>query len=268
MRNLLFSLAIFFSSSLLWAQAQINTVPFQISHIATDSLFNSKQSIHIIAIPWPMPEDYSLDLVYVPDTLIRTSAMAEQHQALVAINAGFFDMRQGGSVTYLEIEDEVLSYSKDTEETRLQPNYLLNGALVFQKNDSIRIEKAIPDRKYENSQEEAHVLVTGPLLLQKGQATSLPDNAFSNNRHPRTCVCTLEGQLIWVVADGRSPQAYGLSLPELQEFLLSLGCEEAINLDGGGSTTFWLAEKGIQNRPSDRTGERPVSSIYIIRKKD
>jgi exopolysaccharide biosynthesis protein len=43
-----------------------------------------------------------------------------------------------------------------------------------------------------------------------------------------------------------------------------LKCTDAINLDGGGSTTMWLKNKGIVNHPSDREGERPVSDAFLI----
>jgi len=49
--------------------------------------------------------------------------------------------------------------------------------------------------------------------------------------------------------------------------LLKLGCVDAINLDGGGSTTMWIHQKGIVNFPSDKTGERPVSNALLIIKK-
>ena len=46
-----------------------------------------------------------------------------------------------------------------------------------------------------------------------------------------------------------------------------LGCVDAINLDGGGSTTLWLKGKGIVNFPSDETGERPVANVFLIMEK-
>jgi exopolysaccharide biosynthesis protein len=52
----------------------------------------------------------------------------------------------------------------------------------------------------------------------------------------------------------------------LQEFLVSQNCIEAINLDGGGSTTMWLQDKGIVNYPSDKTGERKVANAFIIKR--
>lgn len=62
-----------------------------------------------------------------------------------------------------------------------------------------------------------------------------------------------------------------MSLKEVQQFLLRLTCKDAINLDGGGSTTLWINDgntKGIMNKPSDKEGERPVANILLIKKND
>jgi exopolysaccharide biosynthesis protein len=55
----------------------------------------------------------------------------------------------------------------------------------------------------------------------------------------------------------------GISLPGLAELLLEFGAIEAINLDGGGSTTMVVKSKTV-NHPSDQTGERPVSDAVLV----
>jgi len=54
-----------------------------------------------------------------------------------------------------------------------------------------------------------------------------------------------------------------MTLNELSEFMLFLGCYNALNLDGGGSTTLVINDK-IINYPSDLTGERPVGNALLI----
>ena len=68
-----------------------------------------------------------------------------------------------------------------------------------------------------------------------------------------------------ITVDGRSEDAAGMSLYELQAFLQTKDCLEAINLDGGGSTTMWVKDKGVVNHPSDKTGERKVANVIIIK---
>ncbi len=58
-----------------------------------------------------------------------------------------------------------------------------------------------------------------------------------------------------------------MSLIEAQQFLQDIGCVDAINLDGGGSTTMWTKEKGVVNFPSDKSGERSVSNALLIMNK-
>lgn len=58
-----------------------------------------------------------------------------------------------------------------------------------------------------------------------------------------------------------------MNLLELQKYLLSLGCKDAINLDGGGSSTMWINNKGVVNLPSDKNGERSVANILMIIRK-
>jgi hypothetical protein len=89
---------------------------------------------------------------------------------------------------------------------------------------------------------------------------------FVEGRHPRTAVgIRPDGKWVFVVADGRRPDfSIGMTLAELAELMLSLGCAEALNLDGGGSSTFYLYGR-VMNLPSDLTGERPVSDAILVK---
>ncbi|MCP4725191.1 MAG: phosphodiester glycosidase family protein, partial [bacterium] len=63
---------------------------------------------------------------------------------------------------------------------------------------------------------------------------------FVEDRHPRTAIGYNDEFIFLITVDGRRPgHSIGMSLYELSEFMLELGCEEAMNLDGGGSTTMW-----------------------------
>ena len=57
-----------------------------------------------------------------------------------------------------------------------------------------------------------------------------------------------------------------MTLPELARLMIELGASDAINLDGGGSTTM-VVEGKVMNKPSDATGERPVSDAIVVRVK-
>jgi len=94
---------------------------------------------------------------------------------------------------------------------------------------------------------------------------ALIGSKFVKERHPRTCICETRDSHLLLTIDGRQPTAKGMSLLEVQDFLLAQKCITAINLDGGGSTTMWLKEKGIVNKPSDFFGERKVANAILIK---
>ena len=113
----------------------------------------------------------------------------------------------------------------------------------------------------------------GPLLLRDGIAlgTEQADTEgfagdFSRGRHPRTALgVRKDGSIVLVTVDGRQPLiSVGMTIPELSVLMAEWGCREAINLDGGGSTTMVAGGK-IVNHPSDAAGERPVSDALLVR---
>ncbi len=88
---------------------------------------------------------------------------------------------------------------------------------------------------------------------------------FAENRHPRTMIGTSPDNTIWLVTvDGRQPErSVGMSLVELRALARRLGLVNALNLDGGGSTTMWVQGQ-VMNRPSDPTGPRMVSDALLV----
>jgi hypothetical protein len=117
---------------------------------------------------------------------------------------------------------------------------------------------------------ETQVVGGFPLLLESGvrigdlEVTERP--SFAAERHPRTAVGFDEDEpLLWlVVVDGRQPgYSVGMSLPELAGLFESLGVEDAVNLDGGGSTVMVLRGEAVSS-PSDAEGERPVANALGI----
>jgi len=235
--------------------------------IETDSLFDSPQRINLLIVPKAYPYKYKLEFAYQTSELSRTSQIAQNWNALAAINGGFFDMDSGGSVSYFEIDDSVINRSKSPGIKWAVPDSLTNGAIILYKNHILEIDSANLHQCYEDSKLEAFVMVSGPLLIKDAILQDLPDMKFTNNRHPRTCLGINEESFLFVTIDGRSETAAGMNLFEVQNFLLDLGCQDAINLDGGGSTSMWIKDKGLVNMPSDKTGERSVANALIVLEK-
>lgn len=109
----------------------------------------------------------------------------------------------------------------------------------------------------------------GPQLIRNGRVeiTNVQEQippAFVNDLHPRTAIAKLKsGHVLLVTVDGRQAASIGMSLNMLAELLIEFGAVEAINLDGGGSTTMVITNK-LVNKPSDAAGERPVSDAILV----
>jgi exopolysaccharide biosynthesis protein len=235
--------------------------------IKTDSLFDSDQVISLLIYPQKAFKKYKLEFAYNQLHLLKTSTFGVDNNAIASINGSFFDVDSGGSVTYLEINDSVISTTRSSDLKWAKADSLIDGVVIITKTDSLLIQFAKSDSFYETSKKEAAVMLSGPLLLLNSQKVKLPKMEFVTKRHPRTFLCTDNGSIIFVTVDGRSEEGDGMTLIEAQNYLLNLGCDDAINLDGGGSTTMWIKEKGIVNHPSDKEGERPVANALLIIKK-
>jgi len=232
---------------------------------AQTTVFGSPQSIHILEIK-PTKRN-RLAIGFCVDTLITTSSLCNQANAIAGVNASFFDMKNGGSVDYMRVDGKMIHEGSIAARA--------NAALVFQKknvsivkqpqgNDSLWAHKLVGD----------NIMVTGPFLVDRGIMENL-QNSSDAPRHPRTCIATRFNETILLVTvDGRHDgKAAGMSLYELAFFLKILGAKQAANLDGGGSTTMFIKNKGrngVVNYPSDNQkfdheGERKVANIVYIK---
>ncbi len=111
-----------------------------------------------------------------------------------------------------------------------------------------------------------------PTLVKNGQVNVTYDQEIMwgsgvgyDNRDPRTAVgYTADNKVIMIVADGRQVNSEGVGLPELAQIMINLGCVEAINLDGGGSSQMAVKNQYVSN-PSEL---RAVPTILTVTHKD
>ncbi len=119
--------------------------------------------------------------------------------------------------------------------------------------------------------ESADHVVNGAGLLRRGgvaitnwDVEKLSGTAFVQSRHPRTMVGVDRNGFVWLaVVDGRQETSVGMSFAELQRLADRLELTDALNLDGGGSSTMVVRGK-IVNRPSDAAGPRAVSDAIGV----
>lgn len=112
----------------------------------------------------------------------------------------------------------------------------------------------------------------GPVLKLKPKQASSPGIQFRshiNMQHARAGICkTKKGDHLLVMVEGRQKQAEGLRMAQFGRFLKSLGCEEALNLDGGGTADLVTKDKQAHFvtsvTSSDPKGKRPVATAIVI----
>ena len=186
-----------------------------------------------------------------------TSDMAEEHNAILAINGDYYGFRTSGFV----IRNGVLY--RDTAQSGS------NEALVINADGSFEIV----DESGSNAQAlyDAGALQAfsfGPGLIKNGEISVTADSEVSKSKssNPRTAICMIAPlHYVFVVSDGRTSQSAGLSLLELADVMQSYGCMEAYNLDGGGSSTMVFNGEVVNNPTDGRSNdERKVSDIIYI----
>ena len=278
--------AIFASTLALCLHAQRDSLAFANGSWQTDTLdgmvlkqcrfegqqlFASNQQIFVLEIS--DTAHYTLAFAHEPRRT-KTSEMAQKHDAVAAINGSFFDMDQHFPVCYLRIDSVELGENTPGKDT-VNRKYYQYGTLCL-SHDSVFILKTDSSRHWEEALPYPDIMTAGPLLIWHDTLQYMRDDrTFVTNRHNRTAVGIRDdGTMLLLVADGRFKQAEGLSLTELQQIFRWLGCRDALNLDGGGSTTLFLNvndHQGVLNCPSDNgrfdhEGERGVSNAILIMK--
>lgn len=113
-----------------------------------------------------------------------------------------------------------------------------------------------------------HIISGGPYLVKNGEVfvdmTAQRLQAIGG-RNPRSAIgYTKENNFIFVAVDGREGSSIGMTLMELANFMQSIGCVGAINLDGGGSTVMYVNGR-VVNKPQ-QTGGIPLSNAIILSK--
>jgi exopolysaccharide biosynthesis protein len=141
-----------------------------------------------------------------------------------------------------------------------------NSTVTFETRWTSRGELPI-----ERLDQADHIINGAGLLRRRGVPVSdwsdegLSADGFINARHPRTLIGMDGRGFVWLAAvDGRQADySIGMTFADLQRLCDRLALTDALNLDGGGSTTM-VVEGRVVNRPSDPTGPRPVSDAIVV----
>lgn len=243
------------------------------------NLFDSPQTISVIKYS---PKRFKTTIVQ-PEKLTRLAATASAAGADFGVNAGYWDVRINKPSTFLVLDGKQIAVTADFEKERV------DGLVCIAKRKVVidhckAGEEAAYAAKYDN------ILASGPILIDEGRSVDheaytrgMVDNAGGKpvgafytytQRHPRTAMGTdKRGNVYLVVVDGRSKgNAEGVTIAELTKVCEWLGLRDAINLDGGGSSTMWSKSEGVvsypcRNKKFDHAGDRRVSSCIVVKSK-
>lgn len=180
-------------------------------------------------------------------SVINTSKFVSTYGVQAGINTAFFDM--GGTnkaIGYFSSDGQpYVNHSPNDGYPTIgfsQDNHYLYGI---------------------NARSQMYNATSGSnVLVENGKAVDNGSGDFSKTTHPRTAVgIDQTGRYFYmIVVDGRYSGSTGMSLATLSNYMIGLGIYHGINLDGGGSSTMVIAGKGLMNRPTGGTYQRPVAS--------
>lgn len=235
-------------------------------------IFDSVQSISVVRYP---AGKFRTSIVHAPEDLCNTTdSLARRSKARFACNGSYFNVKKLTPDTFFSLGHKVVGVSPDKE------LYRSNGVIARRCRCSRSYEIFYYDgNELETYRRKYHeALASGPVLVLDGESPDFPmERSFYYLRHPRTFVGMVRGKnprqdmIYMVVIDGRFPgQGDGASIPEMAAIARYFGCDDALNLDGGGSSTVWTDQTGVINHPYDNhqfdhAGCRKVPNILIAK---
>ena len=194
---------------------------------------------------------------YGRNVTARTSQMAKEKNAILAINGDYYGSQEAGFV----LRNGIL-YRDTAKRDREDLVIYRDGSFEIIREDEVSAQTLLEQGAYQ-------ILSFGPALVDEGaiQVTRNQEVGKAMASNPRTAIGILsEKHYVFVVSDGRTRESEGLSLYELAEFLQSLGVQTAYNLDGGGSSTMVFHGQVINTPTTNGRNEqeRSVSDIVYI----
>lgn len=169
----------------------------------------------------------------------------------------------------IAVENDEVTQIADTVLEIPQNGYVISGPMSvlndLKVGDRIKLDiSTIPEWK--NVQ---HIISGGPYLVKNNEVfvdMTAEKLASIGGKNPRSAIgYTQDNNLIMVAIDGREGASVGMTLMQLASFMQSIGCVNAINLDGGGSTVMYVNGQ-IVNNPQQRGGI-PISNAIVLSKK-
>ncbi len=187
----------------------------------------------------------------------KTSTIAENVNAILAINGDYYGVQEKGYVLKNGTIYRSIA-SKNQEDLVIYEN----GSFEIINESEVDVNALLEKGAY-------NILSFGPALIEneKVMVSQNEEVGKAMASNPRTAIGIIDDlHYVFVVSDGRTNESEGLSLYELAEFMQTIGTKTAYNLDGGGSSTMYFNGKVINNPTTNgnKISERGVSDIVYI----
>ncbi len=241
-------------------------------HFNHEDLFGANQNVNILEVKLRKRNRFFIG--YEEKELRPVAEFGERSGATAGINGSFFNVKEGGSVDYIRSEGKTIAENKLSATGRRDVKH--QKAAILINKGKISIQKWDGSEDWEQWLEGEDVMLTGPLLFLQGKQEHLDSTTFVLTRHPRTAIVRAGNKRILLITiDGRNENSAGMSLFELSKIMRWLNARDGINLDGGGSTTFWIkgqSDNGVINYPTDNkrwdhNGARKVANALLLKTK-
>lgn len=249
--------------------------------------FNSNQTVNVISFDYKQSQ-YNLEIVHseTPDSV---SAFADRHGAIAAINGSYFEP----DVSFVKVDKKIL---REVTANKDHVGFWKHEGALFYDTKKKKMAIAYGNNDSYKASTYANILSGAPMLIddfeQVGETfAAMPDSIdikklnyedyrrHQGVRHPRVAVAlTADEKLILIVIDGRWPSSAGMTAKEVTQFLTRyFKPRYALNIDGGGSTTMWIKNRGVigtnvvnfpvDNKRYDHYGQRTVNNVILLKRK-
>ncbi len=205
------------------------------------------------------------ELVLFTEAFHRTTLTGPDGLELIVKNGRIASILNGVGSSAIPVDGLLLSASGSARNEIMRTVRIGDRVRILAAVEPVG-DEAVPPAifNYEDHTNGVSMLLKDGAKVLTWEAERAP-KSFAEARHPRTAVAKLkDGRVLLVTVDGRQPGvSVGMTLAELAGYLLTVGAVDAINLDGGGSTTMVLDGR-VVNTPSDPNGERKVGAAIVV----
>lgn len=194
----------------------------------------------------------------------NTAALGAKYGAIAAINLGFFSMTTpSNAVGLLKYQGNFHKANVGYTDVATEGYFWVHGNYAG----------VVTPAKYTANMAD-NIRFGYPVLVQNGEvydklaATTSDSSGIILSRRSRTAVgVTIDRQTLYMVVFDEYGSRYAVTCKELADFMISIGCYEAFNADGGGSSTMWNSQLGLVNTPENGTYQRTIYDILYVREK-